>query len=154
MTDPQRDKPDFLRLVRALVEAYQAFVEVDTTLLRPTGLTQAQFDVIATLGNTEGFAMRELSAKTLIAKGTLTGVIDRLEQKGLVARTTNPEDRRSFVVALTAEGDALFQRIFPEHLERLKSLFDGMDDARLDGLRAELVALRKEMLRQARPGTG
>jgi DNA-binding MarR family transcriptional regulator len=154
MTDPQRDKPPFLRLVRALVEAYQAFVEVDTALLRPTGLTQAQFDVIATLGNTEGFAMRELSAKTLIAKGTLTGVIDRLEKKGLVTRATNPEDRRSFVVALTAEGEALFQRIFPEHLARLEALFEDMDDTRLDALREDLVELRKQMLSPEKTGTG
>ena len=148
MTDPQRDKPAFLRLIRALVEAYQAFVDVDTALLRPTGLTQAQFDVIATLGNTEGFAMRELSAKTLIAKGTLTGVIDRLEKKGLVTRATNPEDRRSFVVALTHEGDALFQRIFPEHLDRLGTLFEGTESTELDALRGDLEALRSRMLRE------
>ena len=145
MTDPQRDKPPFLRLIRALVEAYQAFVEVDTALLRPTGLTQAQFDVIATLGNTEGFAMRDLSARTLIAKGTLTGVIDRLEQKGLVRRETNPEDRRSFVVALTDAGAAVFLRVFPPHIARLATRFEGMDESGMHELRDQLESLRRRL---------
>jgi len=52
--------------------------------IRSLGLTPPQFDIVATLGNTPGMSPKELGEKTLITKGTLTGVVDRLEDKGLV----------------------------------------------------------------------
>jgi MarR family 2-MHQ and catechol resistance regulon transcriptional repressor len=51
-------------------------------------LTPSQFDIIATLGNTPGMTLQGIGEKTLITKGTLTGVVDRLQEKGLVDRVT------------------------------------------------------------------
>ena len=69
-----------------LVRAYQAFESYSAAHIRNLGLTAPQFDIIATLGNTSGMSFKDLGEKTLITKGTLTGVIDRLEDKALVDR--------------------------------------------------------------------
>jgi len=130
-----------LATIRALVRAYQAFARYSETFVRQYGLTPAQFDVIATLGNTQGLTMGYIGEKTLITKGTLTGVVDRLEQKGLVTRATPPESRRSVVVQLTIEGTTLFEQVFPAHLSDIKQHLTPLDASEMELLRVLLHRL-------------
>lgn len=130
------EKP-FLPMIRELVRTYQAF-EIDSARhLRTLGLTPSQFDIIATLGNTEGMTFKRLGEKTLITKGTLTGVVDRLESKGLVSRLASPVDARSLIVRLTAEGEALFQQVFPAHIAHVEHVLGSFKQADFD--RVELA---------------
>ncbi len=133
----------FLPALRELVRAYQAFDGVSSKHIRSLGLTTSQFDVIATLGNTEGLSCRDIGDKTLMVKGTLTGVLDRLENKGLIRRAPHPEDGRSTLVQLSPTGDALFHAIFPTHLAYLDKLFAPLTDAELSALQQHLNALRQ-----------
>jgi MarR family transcriptional regulator, 2-MHQ and catechol-resistance regulon repressor len=133
----------FLLVVRELARAYQAFSAYSEAHVRQFDLTPAQFDVIATLGNTNGLCMGELGEKTLITKGTLTGVIDRLIQKQLVCRETLPENRRSVIVQLTPEGQEVFDRVFPAHIAHLKDRFDKLDASELELLTVLLGRLRQ-----------
>ncbi|MEN9206186.1 MAG: MarR family transcriptional regulator [Thermostichales cyanobacterium BF4_bins_65] len=119
----QAAQESFLPLLRQLVRTYQMFEQRSHAHIRQLGLTAAQFDVIATLGNTQGMTMNVLAEKTLVTKGTLTGIVDRLEQKGLVQREVPPEDRRCFTIRLTPTGEALFHRTFPQHIAYLKQFF-------------------------------
>lgn len=132
----------FLPVVRELARTFQAFEHFSARHVRQMGLTPPQFDVIATLGNTPGMSCKQLSEKTLITKGTLTGVIDRLEEKGLVTRTPLPQDRRSIFIALTTAGEALFQQVFPAHLAYMQAAFDGFDQTQLDAFCTALTNLR------------
>ena len=104
----------FLKSIRLLADCLQSYERLSGQYVRQSGLTHAQFDIIATLGNTPGMSYKELGDKTLITKGTLTGVIERLEQKGLVERQRNDCDKRSFFVRLTAEGEQVFCTVFPK----------------------------------------
>ncbi len=106
----------FLPAIRELVRCYQAFESYSSRHVRSMGLTTPQFDIIATLGNTPGMTFKELGEKTLITKGTLTGVVDRLEAKKLVRRVALPSDGRCQVVQLTPKGEAVFAEMFPAHL--------------------------------------
>jgi DNA-binding MarR family transcriptional regulator len=119
-------KQDFMPLMRALVRAYQAFASFDASLHRAngTGLTVSQADVIFTLGNTPGMTCGEIGERTLITKGTLTGVIDRLADKGLVRREPVRRDGRCTRIVLTAAGERAFEAVFPEHVRKLKERFD------------------------------
>lgn len=114
----------FLRVLRPLVEAYFAFLRKSDRHIRSLGLTQAQFDVIVTLGNTEGMTCKDLSEKTLVTKGTLTGVLDRLEGKGLTERVPSRADRRCTWIRLTPKGESLFRKVFPVHIGYMKPFFD------------------------------
>ncbi|WP_396135807.1 MarR family winged helix-turn-helix transcriptional regulator [Chamaesiphon sp. VAR_69_metabat_338] len=133
----------FLPVVRELATAYQALAAYSEAHVRQFDLTPAQFDVIATLGNTNGLCMGELGEKTLITKGTLTGVIDRLIQKQLVCRETPAENRRNVLVQLTPAGQAVFDRVFPLHLAHLKERFDKIDPVELELLKVLLGRLRQ-----------
>ena len=120
---------DFLPTVQALVQCYQAFEAYSAADIRALGLTPPQFDIIATLGNTAGMTATEVGEKTLITKGTLTGVVDRLVDRGWVERIAHGSDRRCQIIRLTPSGEALFARIFPAHLAHLGACFAGASAA-------------------------
>lgn len=131
----------FLPLLRELASTYRAFEIYSSEHIRSLGLTPSQFDIVATLGNTPGMSPKELGDKTLITKGTLTGVIDRLVDKGLVRRIASPSDGRSQIVQLTDHGDELFVRIFPAHLTYMAQAFTQLTPAEMDEIKSSLRRL-------------
>ncbi|MBD0302483.1 MAG: MarR family transcriptional regulator [Tolypothrix sp. T3-bin4] len=135
-------KEAFLPVIRELARAYQAFADYADKHIREVGLTSPQFDVISTLGNTSGMTMGELAEKTLVTKGTLTGIIDRLEHKGLVRREVPEDNRRCFNIVLTQEGEEAFESVFPAHIAYLKERFGRLDEQELEELYAALKKLR------------
>lgn len=135
----------FLRGIRLLSECYHAFEHISSSHVRTLNLTPGQFDIIATLGNTPGMSFKELGEKTLITKGTLTGIIDRLEAKGLVTRVTKIEDRRSTIVQLTEKGQAEFLRTFMPHIQFCKQSFLGYSEEDFVALEKELAKLKKSL---------
>ena len=73
--------------------------------LAELGLGAAEVNALAALADGPRTA-RELAEATAQRPSTLTGVLDRLERRGLVARRPNPRDRRSTLIAPTARGRA------------------------------------------------
>lgn len=138
----------YLKSVRLLAECLQGFERFSGESVRQSGLTPPQFDIIATLGNTPGMSYKELGERTLITKGTLTGVIERLESKGLVARTRSPDDKRSFFVQLTAQGEHVFNEVFPKVIAQGKQLFAPFTDADFEEVDRSLRKL-KALIAQA-----
>lgn len=136
---------NFIPVLRELARAYQAFESYSAGHIRTLGLTPSQFDIVATLGNTDGMSFKELGEKTLITKGTLTGVVDRLEAKGLVRRVESPSDGRSKIVQLTRKGETLFARVFPAHLEHVGQAFTNFSQAELNNTAALLLRLREAL---------
>lgn len=136
-------KQPYLSLLRELVWTYQAFSKADSEGLRQYGLTQSQADVIFTLGNTEGMTFKEIGEMTLITKGTLTGIIDRLEQKSLVKRIQGRDDRRCTRVVLTKKGNQLFRDVFPRHVAHMKQYFDVLSKSEMQSIEKSLQKLRK-----------
>lgn len=132
-----------------LAECLQSFERFSGESVRQCGLTHAQFDIIATLGNTQGMTYKELGEKTLITKGTLTGVIDRLEQKGLVERERSCDDKRSYYVRLTAKGETAFRDVFPKVIEHGRQLFSSLSDSDFDDIDASLRKLKQVIAEHA-----
>ena len=135
----------FLRSVRLLAQCYQSFERLSGRHLRELGLTPAQFDTVATLGNLDGLNFRELGERTLITKGTLTGVIARLQGRGLVERFPNPQDGRSEMLRLTGAGHELFAQVFPAHVAHCQQAFRDWSGADFDDLDLRLTRLRDAM---------
>lgn len=145
---PNLQDDPYLKLVRPLVEAYQAFWLVDCRHIRTLRLTPSQFDVIATLGDTEGMTCSELSARTLVTKGTLTGVLDRLAAKGLIRRESVEHDRRQIRVRLTEKGDTVFRKTFAAHIAFLKPFFEQALSAQEVGEARRLLLRLRDSFRQ------
>jgi DNA-binding MarR family transcriptional regulator len=74
-------------------------------------LSAAETNVLGCLAETRGRPVRELVAATAQRPSTLTGVLDRLERRGLVERRPNRADRRSTVIVLTESGGTAARRV-------------------------------------------
>ena len=141
-TSRQARNSAFIPVMRELVTCYQAFMRFDARLHRERGLTPSQADVVFTLGNTGGMTCKELGERTLITKGTLTGVLDRLEGKGLIDRRPSPDDGRSFIVTLTRKGEKTFEDVYPRHIAVLFDRFGQLSPTELERIRSSLAKLR------------
>ncbi|MGO4737861.1 MarR family winged helix-turn-helix transcriptional regulator [Bosea sp. 2KB_26] len=110
------------------------------------GLNSASFDVLATLrrsGPPYSLSPGDLLATMMITSGTLTNRIDQLEKAGLVERTHNPEDRRSFIISLTERGFATIEAAVTAHVAtqaRLSSVLSLGENAALNALLSKYLA--------------
>jgi len=89
------------------------------------GLRQGEFDVLAALrrkGSPYTLIPSELSAVLMMSRAGMTNRLDRLEAAGLVERSLDPADRRSFLVRLTDEGLRVIDETLTEHAANLARL--------------------------------
>lgn len=141
----------YLRSIRLLAECMQLFEKASAKRVRAMGFTESQFDIIATLGNTPGMTCKELGEKTLITKGTLTGVLDRLESKGLIQRERG-EDRRQLFIKLSVAGEARFHEAFPEVVNQGRSTFSAYRNEDFEALETQLLKLKNTLSQDVTPG--
>src|SRR6185503_16796407 len=87
--------------------------------------------------------MGELAADLDVRLSTMTGVIDQLEEKGLVERTDHPDDRRSLHVTLTAKGRKLYQGAHDAFLSHLGPLLD----KRTPAARQQILSFLADLIR-------
>ena len=78
-------------------------------------LTPRQFGVLESLYHVGPMRPGEISAKLLKSGGNITLVVDNLEERGLVRRQRDSDDRRAVVVSLTEKGRDRISRLFPRH---------------------------------------
>jgi len=84
--------------------AHQFAVAVVAEHLTPLNLTSVQFATLVAVNDVPGLDATRLAALVNYDRPTLTGVIDRLEAKGLLTRQPDPADRRARLLFLTPEG--------------------------------------------------
>ena len=98
--------------------------------LEREGLSAAGFSVLVVLVTAGGeLELRTLRRRLHTSKANATEVVDTLERRGLVSRHRLAHDRRAAAVTITAHGEELVQRLFPEHAERVAAAFSPLDDA-------------------------
>jgi DNA-binding MarR family transcriptional regulator len=137
----------FPTVLRQLLRTHQAFLSYAAKHVHPLDLTLPQYDVIITLGNTPGMQPKKLGEETLITKGTLTGVVSRLEDKGLVERLASKKDGRRQIIRLTEAGRAIYEQTFLEHLQFINRLFDDYAPEEVTMLEADLVRLQQAVIK-------
>lgn len=123
--------------------------EIRKRLRLQFGMTLARFDYLAQLyRHPEGLRMNMLSRNLMVTGGNVTGLTDELEKAGFVARTSQQDDRRSFVVALTPKGRRAFEKIARVHEGWVVELLGGLGDANKALLHDLLGQLRVQVATQ------
>jgi DNA-binding MarR family transcriptional regulator len=108
------------------------------------GLRSGEFDVLTTLrrsGPPYVLIPSELSATLMMSRAGMTSRLDRLEAAGLIQRTLDPEDRRSFHVALTDAGQEAIDAAIAEHATNVARLVSCLDPAQREALDQALRTL-------------
>ncbi len=124
-------------LIAAIAKRAERLV---TRTVAEAGLTPAQYLVVANLPDKGGRPLGELADVLRCSPSTVTGVVDTMEKKGLVAREPNPEDRRSHLLVLTAKGRAL-RKSTPGLEDFYEGCTMGMSKAEFERLRDMLLRL-------------
>ncbi|GIW24114.1 homoprotocatechuate degradation operon regulator HpaR [Meiothermus sp.] len=101
-------------LPMALLRTREAVVHRFREVLSRHGLTEQQWRILRALEGREGLEVSQLAEQCRILLPSMTGILRRMEQRGLVRRSANRADGRSILVALTEESQALVEEIKPE----------------------------------------
>jgi MarR family 2-MHQ and catechol resistance regulon transcriptional repressor len=110
-----------------------------------TGLCASDFGVMEALLHKGPQPVNALGKLVLLTSGSMTAAVDRLTERGLVARANDPNDRRVRVVALTAEGRRLIKPAFVRHQADLDSVVSVLTPQE----RTTLVALLRKLGKSA-----
>ena len=112
-------------IVGSIRQLYRAVYIGSSKISRRFGLTAPQSGVLRTLSRHGPLSSAELSRKLYVTPSNMTGIIDRLEKKGLVKRIGKPGDRRVTLISLSGEGVEL-SKVVPDPIER--KLISGLGD--------------------------
>ena len=129
---------DVARLLRTYVDQQAAALD----------MTRAQWAVLVRLERAEGLKQAELAEMLDLQPITLTRLVDRLCDNGLIERRPDPRDRRAKLLYLTPAARPLLERlhVFGETL--MSNVLDGVDDAKIAAMLGHLDRMRNN-LRQA-----
>jgi DNA-binding MarR family transcriptional regulator len=90
-----------------------------------SGLTLTQLKSLFLIANKGSTNFRKLAKALGVTPSNVTGIVDRLEEQGLVSRTQNPEDRREMTLQATDRGKALvsnLKEVGVKHMTQILSL--------------------------------
>ena len=111
-------------------------------------LSPSQFNILNLLRHRSGGSTQtELSRELIMHRSNLTGLVDRLEKRGLVVRHSDPTDRRVHQVAITPSGRKLVMKILPFYYVEAEQVWGNISAARAGQLIAELGHLAENAAR-------
>ena len=129
------------RLWTVFAKAHRALsAHVEDSVARH-GLCLSDFMALEALLHKGPLTVGEIGTRVLLASGSMTAAVDRLEKMGLVNRVFTEKDRRARVIHLTPRGRRLVQTVFESHSQDLEALMAVLDRAE----RTELYGLLKKL---------
>jgi DNA-binding MarR family transcriptional regulator len=87
-----------------------------------SGLTVTQLRSLFLIGKQGSTNFRRLAEALGVTPSNVTGIVDRLEEQGLVSRTQNPEDRREMTLQATDKGEALVSNLREAGIKRMTQI--------------------------------
>jgi MarR family 2-MHQ and catechol resistance regulon transcriptional repressor len=128
-----------IRLV--LWKAEKAVGKKDRDSIAETGLNPSDFAILEVLLSKGPLAVNTIGEKVLLTSGSMTAAVNRLESRGLVSRSKDPQDGRCFHVHLSQSGRRLIEQAFQKHQRNLERLFAVLTPQERD----DLVRLLKKI---------
>jgi MarR family 2-MHQ and catechol resistance regulon transcriptional repressor len=129
------------RLWIVLARCYRALAISVERSIADLGLCLSDFMVLEAILHKGPLTISEIQAKVLLASGSMTAAVDRVESMGLVVRTITAKDRRARVLELTAKGRRLIEKTFEEHARYLEQAMSVLDAGEKQALYAGLKKL-------------
>ncbi len=137
---------------RSLLRAFGSLKKAMEPYFARFGISRPQWAVLVVLHRSEqeggagGMRLRDLGERLFIQPPSVTGVVDRLEREGLVARSKEEEDLRVRRVRLTDEGRAVIERVLAVHAGEIQALMRGLT-VRQQATLARLLDLLEDHLK-------
>mgnify|MGYP001822604231 CR=1 FL=1 len=123
-----------LSVVIRVMTLHRSFLREATRALEPLGLELWEYDVLSALrrqGEPYALPATGLAKATDLSSGAMTNRIDRLEERGLVSRRADEEDRRSVIVRLTRRGRKVIDEAIQHRLDAADESLRDLDSTQL-----------------------
>jgi DNA-binding MarR family transcriptional regulator len=130
-------------VVLALQRATHHTLHALSAALSDLNLSAAEINALANLGEGGTLSVRQLSERAGTRASTLTGLLDRLENRGYLVREVDPADRRSFRLPLTDQGREVAARARAAITDLERTALSRLDAAQLAGYHAVISALEE-----------
>jgi MarR family transcriptional regulator, organic hydroperoxide resistance regulator len=130
--------------VLALQRATHRTLHVLGAALADLKLNAAEINALANLADRGALNVRQLGDATGTRASTLTGVLDRLEDRGYLVRELDAADRRSFRLVLTEQGRAVAERVGAAVADLERAALGGLTAEHVAGFHAVITALQEE----------
>jgi MarR family 2-MHQ and catechol resistance regulon transcriptional repressor len=130
-----------------LVRTYNKIHHHAMDQLKCSNMSPARFDVLAQVSVAPGISQQELSDRLLVTKGNICTLLDKMSAQGLVERRPDPEDRRSYRLYLTEEGQHLAETLIPSHEDFIQEHMSALSDQEQRTLLALLRDLDRSLER-------
>ena len=127
----------------ALQRATHRTLHALSATLADLNLSGAEINALANLGDGGTLNVRQLSEQTGTRASTLTGLLDRLENRGYLTRELDPADRRSFRLPLTEAGQAVATRVLTAIGNLEHQAFSRLSATQIAGYHAVISALQE-----------
>lgn len=124
----RRKQDPSLKLFVVLSKAYRSVADQVAIDIQGYGLNTTDFGVMELLYHEGEQPLQKIGERILLASGSITYVVDKLERKGLVKRTPSAKDRRITYASLTSVGEQLLNDIFPEHWKQIEAITAGLTE--------------------------
>lgn len=115
-----------LKLFVVLSKAYRSITDRVEADIRKKGLNPTEFGVLELLFHQGDQPLQKIGDKILLASGSITYVVDKLEQKEYLTRVPCQEDRRVTFASITDKGRDLLESIFPDHWKQIEKITAGL----------------------------
>jgi DNA-binding MarR family transcriptional regulator len=133
--------PDEVELWRSMVNNWKRLQhDAEKNLLR-LGLTIAELRILRVLREQGSSPMNRFSAETMLSQPSITGIVDKLVEGGLVERVRSVEDRREVLIAITAKGDEVYTKGMDLHRQFVEKLLSALEADEV----AAVVSLLKKL---------
>lgn len=133
-----------MKLSQNIIELYDKLTSWEHEVICDSGITVQQIHTIEVIGDHQQIRMKDLADKLGIVMGTLTVMVHRLQRLGLVNRSKDESDKRSFIVTLTEKGN----QIFKEHEEKHELLIEEITSSLSDQEEEEFNRILEKMLKK------
>lgn len=117
------------RLTDTLVEFCERLYGWEAFVAKLGKLSVAQLRTICVIGRNENIRMKDIADRMELTTGTITVMIDRLQVMGLVERSRNENDRRSYKIVLSEKGKAYYDEHYRRQRELIRKLAMKVSDA-------------------------
>jgi DNA-binding MarR family transcriptional regulator len=117
-----------IEILNALRRITQAAERHSCDLVKQVGLTGPQLVILGEVARRGEAALGDIARRVSLSQATLTGVVERLESRGLVTRRRSPQDRRKVLVQATPEALALLRTAPPPLQESFLQQFERLAD--------------------------
>lgn len=117
-----------LKLFVVLSRAHKVIHECTNQFFQENGLNPTEFAVLELLYHKGKQPLQQIGNKILLASGSITYVVDKLEGRGYITRVSSDTDRRVTYAEITDEGTSFMDELFPRHEQQLKQLMDALSE--------------------------